>query len=77
LIHAGPKNLLDTGWGSAGCVEIIGDFGRFKQDIRDLSGIGSTMEAGLAIFKLVQNRKLFVQVQYDTPPNFKSLMVSP
>ncbi len=75
LIHAGPKNLQESGWGSAGCVEIIGDFDNFKKDIRDLAGMSSTMEAGTAIFKLVQNRKLYIQVEYDTPPDFKKLLV--
>lgn len=77
LIHAGPVDLNDSGWGSAGCVEIIGDFGKFKQDIRDLAGISNTVEPGQAITKLVEKRKLFVEVEYATPPNFKNLMVSP
>lgn len=75
LIHAGPKNLKDIGWGSAGCVEIIGDFGQFKNDIRDLSGLSNTMEPGIAITKLVQNRKLLVQLEYSTPPNFKNSVI--
>ena len=56
LIHAGPQNLHDFGWGSAGCVEIIGDFGKFKKNIRDLAGISSATEAGTAISNLVQNK---------------------
>jgi hypothetical protein len=77
LIHAGPKSMREIGWGSAGCVEIIGDFSLFKQDIRDLAGISNTVEPGLAIATLVKNSKLYVQVLYDTPPNFRNLMVSP
>ena len=40
LIHSGPPTLEDSGWGSAGCVEIIGDFSEFKEDIKTVSGIG-------------------------------------
>jgi hypothetical protein len=77
LIHAGPSNLSEIGWGSAGCVEIIGDFGQFKKDIRDLAGINSSIEPGTAISRLVQHKKLFVEVQYDTPPDFMTQMVKP
>ncbi|MGH1438982.1 MAG: hypothetical protein ACRBBR_02625 [Cellvibrionaceae bacterium] len=76
LIHAGPKTRFDYGWGSAGCVEIIGDFGKFKADIRDLSGIQTTVLPGDALAKMVANKKLFVEVQYATPPNFTKLMTA-
>lgn len=75
LIHAGPRSLLDLGWGAAGCVEIIGDFGKFKQDIRDLAGISDTVEAGDAIASMVGKGKLFVEVQHATPPDFRKQRV--
>ncbi len=71
LIHAGPKNLSDSGWGSAGCVEIIGDFNEFKNDIKELSGT-STSDSRSAILELVRARKLFVEVEYAIPPNIFS-----
>jgi hypothetical protein len=70
LIHAGPRSLTDSGWGGAGCVEVIGDFRKFKQDIRDLAGIKNTVEAGDAIASMVEKGKLFVEVQYAIPPIF-------
>jgi len=77
LIHAGPKDLMDVGWGSAGCVEIIGDFGKFKQDIRDVAGISNTVEAGKAIESMVKHKKLYVEIEKDTPPSFRNHVVSP
>jgi len=67
----------DIGWGSAGCVEIIGDFGNFKQDIRDLGGISSTTKAGEAISNMAKQRMLFVEVQYAVSPTFKNLEAKP
>lgn len=37
-IHAGPGELSDVGFGSAGCVEIIGNFDNFKAHLAYLSG---------------------------------------
>ncbi len=73
LIHAGPETLLqkDWGWGSAGCVEIVGDFDDFKADIQSLSGSLKT-DAGEAIEELVKARKLWVEVKLAKPPKFKS-----
>lgn len=70
LIHAGPRNLQESGWGSAGCVEIVGNFDDFKKDIADLSG-SSKKNAGDAITELVKVERLFVKVDYATPPNIK------
>jgi hypothetical protein len=71
LIHAGPETLGNSGWASAGCVEIIGSFSQFKGDIAALSGISaSTVDATL--LALVKVRKLFVQVEYAVPPDFRS-----
>ncbi len=77
LIHAGPRNLSDSGWGAAGCVEVIGDFSQFKKDIRNLAGIGGGVEAGTAISQLVQHKKLFIQIQQESPPNFRNHVVTP
>lgn len=74
LIHAGPTSLSNTGWGSAGCVEIIGDFNQFKKDIHLLSGITAINEDD-AIVELVGKRKLFVQVDLAYPPNFRGNVV--
>lgn len=70
LIHAGPQSLADIGWGAAGCVEIIGDFDKFKDDIRILSGI-ETNNSHDAIQMLVKSSKLYVEVQETTAPNIK------
>ncbi|WP_207787665.1 hypothetical protein [Candidatus Thiosymbion oneisti] len=70
LIHAGPRNLSEEAWGSAGCVEIIGNFNDFKQDIADLSG-SISKDAGGAISELVKAGKLFVRVDYARPPDIK------
>lgn len=71
LIHAGPKNLSESGWGAAGCVEIIGDFQNFKIDIQKLSG-SKKQNPNDAISELVRLRKLYVQVDYAEPPKIKS-----
>jgi hypothetical protein len=71
LIHAGPNSLSESGWGAAGCVEIIGNFDDFKNDIRDLSG-SSAAEASAAILELVHHHHLFVEVQYALPPNLRA-----
>lgn len=74
LIHAGPLNHENIGWGGAGCVEIIGDFNRFKADIMDLAGIrsGNTDDA---ITNLVRARKLFVTIERAIRPNLKKNFV--
>jgi len=71
LIHAGPTSLLDSGWGAAGCVEIIGNFDKFKDDINKMSGLNKTNSHD-AIITLVKAKKLFVQVDFAATPNLKS-----
>jgi hypothetical protein len=71
LIHAGPTSIKEIGWGAAGCVEIIGNFGKFKENIRDLSGTGLT-DADDAIEALVKAGKLFVQVDYAVAPQLQN-----
>jgi len=70
-IHAGPASLHAAGAGSAGCIEIIGDFDAFKKVIAELSGLlpGSSDSA---IQQLVNSRKLIVTIQAATPPDIKS-----
>lgn len=73
-IHAGPETLQDPDWGSAGCVEIIGDFEKFKADIVELGGLPtSSIDAGLA--RLVRERRLFVTYQPATRPDLRSALV--
>lgn len=71
LIHAGPTSLGDVGWGAAGCVEIIGSFDKFKDDIKILSGTGAS-KSDDAIQSLVKTEKLYVTVEYAPPPDIKS-----
>ena len=71
-IHEGPEDVNAFGAGSAGCIEIIGFFDRFKDDIMDLSGCN--LSADTAILRLVAKRKLFLQIESATPPDiFNSL----
>lgn len=71
LIHAGPSNINESGWGAAGCVEIIGSFDDFKKDIADLAGIKyKTLHE--AMLNIVKSGKLFVEVLHATRPNLKS-----
>lgn len=74
LIHAGPLRLSSPGIGGAGCVEIVGDFNNFKNDIKVLSG--STKSSNdAAILELVAARKLYVKVNYAAPPDIKANFV--
>lgn len=74
-IHAGPENVQDSGWGSAGCVEILGNFDAFKKDVLELAGSRDTdspaaINAGMS--KLVAARKLFVTYESASRPNLKA-----
>jgi hypothetical protein len=70
-IHAGPASLKDVGFGSAGCIEIIGDYDVFKQCIADLSGFSPTSRDS-AILQLVDSRKLIVTIQPARAPDIKN-----
>jgi hypothetical protein len=71
-IHEGPGDISYAMAGSAGCVEIIGSFLKFKEDIRDLSG--NTSDADSAMLELVKAGKLYLEVQSATPPDiFKNI----
>lgn len=77
-IHAGPENLSDAGWGSAGCVEIIGNFDDFKKDVLELSGAtpapGNAAALNAAVGRLVSARKLFVTYESATRPNLRAAL---
>lgn len=74
LIHAGPINLEDPGWGAAGCIEIVGDFAEFKKDLKMLSG-STAQTADQAILDMVKQQKLFVIVEAAVPPDFRQRVV--
>jgi hypothetical protein len=69
-IHAGPASLHDVGFGSAGCIEIIGDYNEFKQTIANLAGL-SSLPVDTAIRQLVNARKLRVTIQTAVAPDIK------
>jgi len=70
LIHAGPQTMSESGWGAAGCVEIIGNFDKFKDDIRLMSR-SIRRSSHRAIIDLVKAKKLFVKVEYAPRPNIR------
>ena len=65
-IHAGPQKLDEWGWGSAGCIEVIGNFDAYKKDIATLGGLSGNPDD--AIEKLVRSKKLFYDIKAATPP---------
>lgn len=70
-IHAGPADLLDYGFGSAGCIEIIGNFDDFKQAIKDFSGVAG-VTADVAIAALVKDRNLIVVIEEAKVPKIQA-----
>ncbi|MBX3231272.1 MAG: hypothetical protein KIT84_10045 [Labilithrix sp.] len=75
-IHAGPASVDDYGWGSAGCVEIIGNYDDFKNDILELAGSpaanGSPRTINDGIGALIRARKLFVTYEAAARPNLRA-----
>jgi hypothetical protein len=71
-IHAGPSSLSDYGFGSAGCIEIIGNYEEFKQAIAQISGI-SGLSSNNAIQKLVNERKLVVVIKQARVPDTRKI----
>jgi hypothetical protein len=71
-IHAGPKAANDRSeqWGAAGCIEVIGNFNDFKEDIIRMSGIERS-DKDEAIKDLIRLGKLFVKIEFDKPPRFR------
>jgi hypothetical protein len=72
-IHAGPATLADVGFGSAGCIEIIGNYNIFKNAIARLSGLTGLSDDN-AITQLVKERKLIVEIQAAKVPDIKKLV---
>jgi hypothetical protein len=70
-IHAGPADLLDYGFGSAGCIEIIGNFDVFKQAVADLGGL-TGMSSDLAIGTLIKDRRLVVVIEEAKIPRIQA-----
>jgi hypothetical protein len=70
-IHAGPAELAEAGWGSAGCVEILGNFDTFKANILELAGSTET-NLNKGIGQLVAAKKLFVTYEPAERPNLKA-----
>ncbi|MEW4488627.1 hypothetical protein AB1L42_11125 [Thalassoglobus sp. JC818] len=68
-IHAGPQKLSDWGWGSAGCVEVIGNFDGYKKDIAALGGVSGNVDDAIA--KLVSWKKLYYDFKAATPPKLR------
>ena len=70
MIHDGPDNADNTGWGAAGCMEVMGDEGfmELKTFIFDLSGSQNpNTEQGLLDF--VSSGKLYINIeQSERPP---------
>jgi hypothetical protein len=68
-IHAGPASQQDTGFGSAGCIEIIGNYDNFKSAIAQIGGLPATRgELDRSIRKLVEQAKLIVTIQAAKAP---------
>ena len=70
LIHAGPQDISNYGWGGAGCVEIIGDFSQFKKDIITLANC-SISDLHSAMESVVKAGKLSVEILHASSPIFK------
>lgn len=71
-IHGGPANDTDVGFGSAGCVEIIGNYDTFKSNIASLSGSASKASDD-AITQLVIQGNLIVVIESAVVPDIKKL----
>jgi hypothetical protein len=70
-IHGGPDNITDWGWGAAGCVEVIGSFDDFRQDILDMAG-STESDIQIGMTALVKAKSLYVQYDLAQSPKFKS-----
>ena len=68
LIHSGPATLQSSGWGGAGCVEIIGNFTAFKEDIKTVSGIGGYLPSDEIIHRLIKAGKLYIEIKAAPKP---------
>ena len=70
-IHAGPGEVADYGFGSAGCIEIVGNYDHFKSRIAGLSG-SAAKDADPAIEDLVKHRQLIVEIHHAAVPDIKA-----
>jgi hypothetical protein len=68
-IHAGPSSETEVGFGSAGCVEILGNFDDFKKDVASLSGFKATTD--IVLMQLVHDKHLIVDIESASVPNIK------
>jgi hypothetical protein len=73
LIHGGPETLLSPQWGAAGCVEVIGNFDQFRQDIIKLSGFSDVdvEDVNVAMVEIVRAQKVFVQYDLEKAPDLR------
>ncbi len=71
LIHAGPLQINDAGWGAAGCVEIIGDFRVFKANICHLAGYDGN-NCDKTLLDMVGNNLLYVKMDQAEVPDLKA-----
>jgi hypothetical protein len=74
LIHGGPETTGNIAWGAAGCVEVIGNFDDFRQDIIKLSGLSDVDvdDVNAAMGQIVRAQKLFVEYELAVPPDLRS-----
>ena len=49
----------------------IGSFSEFKDQVKELSG-STQVDADSAISELVFYKKLYIEIEYATPPNIKA-----
>lgn len=71
LVHAGPRDISDRGWGAAGCVEVIGDFGEFKKELALLAG-ATGVDSSADLLEMVKQKKLMIEVEHAIPPDLKN-----
>lgn len=71
-IHAGPASESDVGFGSAGCIEIIGNWDIFKEQIALLSG-SKSLFADIAITQLILDSNLIVIIHSANVPDIRRL----
>ena len=74
MIHDGPDSENNTGWGAAGCMEVMGDegFTKLKSFIFDLSGSRDpNMEQGLKEF--VSSGKLHINIEQSKRPSVEPI----
>jgi len=73
MIHDGPDDLSEFGWGAAGCMEICGKSGfeNLKSTIHSLSGSSKPIEQGLV--ELAGAGKLMIHIEQAIRPTPKPI----